>query len=208
MKKISIILFIIPTLFLCSCNKFESNAEYSVPENVEIIEIDADRALCHDLSKIEEQSDIIIRGIVSENIGQDYETSYDYELKKDLPSNGWTDWSIDVKEVYKGSFEKGDKIVFRQDYYLLKNPDGKTQLVTMTCQKPVKIGEEYLLFLQKPLSNEIYYATGDHEGVYSVSDKLITKSKSLTFSDLNMYENDEYSYMFDLYKKVSEKYLK
>jgi hypothetical protein len=173
-----------------------------------------DRILYEYLKQVENDATIIVDAVAKDIIGQNVSTSYDYELKKELPGSGYTKRECEVTKVYKGDVEQGDTVVLLQDYYIWtysdENSNEKQQLITTSYLKPATKDKSYLLFLKYDDRNDGYWPVCDYEGMFSIpSDDMMAKTEAGTLkqSDLDVYEYEgTLSYLMPIYDEVVTKY--
>ena len=182
-----------------------------IPANIKVVYAGAtsERRKYEDLKQVEDLSTIIIEAVPKKTLGQKVETSYDAELKQDLPSAGYTKWEVEVTKVYKGDVKVDDKLVFLHDYYRWTYPDGTEELITLSSMKPPIKDKKYLMFLQYDETNKGYCAIGDYEGMFAIptdEKKTKMKNKTLKQSDLDVYNYEPLQYIVPIYGKVVSKY--
>lgn len=210
MKKIGLcIMCMILMLVLVSC---KTKKDSDMPSDIEVVRLQSERAYYENLEQIEDQATIIVKAVVSENLGQEVDTIYDYALQKELPTYGYTKWEVEVTKVYKGDVKVGDKLVLLQEYYIWTKSDGKKQLVTSSSVKPLNQGEEYLMILRYEEMLGGYSTVGDYQGIFAIpTDEVMAmiEDGKAEKSDFDIYYDDEpLNYLFPLYNEVIEKYFK
>jgi hypothetical protein len=196
---------------LASCKKVDIS-DSDIPSDIELVRPQSDRTYYEYLKQVEDQATIIVRAIAKETLGQEVDTIYDYVIKKELPTYGYTKREIEVTKVYKGDVNVDDKLVLLQEYYIWTKSDGKKQLVNSSSIKPATKEEEYLLFLRYEEMMGGYSTVGDYQGMFAIPTdevKAIVEEGTLEQSDLDTYYDDEPLYnLFPLYNEVAKKYFK
>ncbi len=182
-----------------------------IPADIEVVYTGntAERELYEDIKPVETKSTVIVEAVPKEVTGQEVDTSYDSELKQDLPGSGYTKWEIEVTKVYKGDVKIKDKLVLLHDYYRWTYPSGKEQLISNSAMKPPVKDKKYLMFLQYDDTNKGYWPTCDYEGMFAIptdEQKANVKSKTLKQSDLDVYNYEPLQYIVPFYNKVITKY--
>jgi hypothetical protein len=126
-----------------------------------------------------------------------------------VPEAGFTYWEIEVTKVYKGDVKSGDKLVLLQEYYIWTNTAGKKQLVSSTSLKPAVKNKKYIMFLRYDDNFKAYYPVCDYEGMFAIPTdeiKVKTKAGTLMQADLDVYDNENLSYLIPIYNEVVQKY--
>lgn len=171
-------------------------------DDLQVVEVSTDRMIYQSLNEIEESSTIIVEAKVVDTIGQEVSTYYDVDLDKNVPGSGYTKRKLEIQKVIKGDVSIGDSIILMQDYYVWTDTDDEKKLITLTELKPLKNGENYLLFLSWSKKFESYYETGDFQGVYPMN-KEAYLDKEFSY----VYPNETHSWnLVPIYEEVCQKY--
>jgi len=204
------------TLFAASCEAAVNPSgsgpsdDSGVPSGIEIVHVQSDSIEFDSLKKVEDDSTIIVEAVAKKNLGQKVNTSYDYDLKMDLPDYGYTKWELEVTKAYKGGVKAADKLVLIQEYYIWTNMDGKKQLISITSLKPAVKNNKYLLFLRYDDNFKAYYPVCDYEGMFSIpTEDLKSKAKAGTMKqsdDPDVYDGEHLQYLIPIYGEVVQKY--
>jgi len=209
MKKMGLYIFfcmvIVPLLISCKADEVSD-----ISPDIEVVRSQPERTYYENLEQIEEQASVIVKASVSENLGQEVDTTYDYVFQKEMPTYGYSKWEVEVSKVYKGDVNVGDKLILLQEYYIWTKSDGKKQLVTSSSVKPVKKGEEYLLLLRYEELLGGYSTVGDYQGIYAIpTEEIVAKIEegTLVQADFDIYYDDEpLNYLIPIYNEITKRY--
>ncbi len=193
---------------LASCGDAD-NAD--ILSDLEVINVQTDKLLYHNLQEVEDASTIIIDAIAKDTLDQKVSTHYNSELNKELPGAGYTRREIEVTKVYKGNVKVGDKLVLLQGYYIWTNADGEEQLISMTSLKPAIKDKEYMMFLEYYEPHEGYWPVGDYEGMFPIpTDEMKKKAEDETLeqTDMDVYSGETLHYLIPIYSEMVEKYFR
>lgn len=209
MKKAIIFLFLSFILLLASCNSTNDSA--SLPDVDEVVHIQSHRNHYHSLGEVEDVADLIVEAVAKGVIDQNVTTQYHEQFGKELPSFGYTRREIEVTKVYKGDVEVGDALTLLEGYYVWTTTEGKKQLISSTSLTPAETNKKYLLFLRHHEELEGYWPAADYQGRYAISAREIeekVKNRTLSQSDLDVYNHETLPFLVPFYHEVVEKYFR
>lgn len=130
-----------------------------------LIKSDYNVILPESMDELVEKSDLVVRCSVDdiiEILKEDGALEYEY-------SHIWTYCSLNILEIYKGNCD--EKIIYR---YI----GGKIQKYEQETVHALKIGGEYILFLQKVPEENVYSNAIDPDTVFDIKNGIIVNELS------------------------------
>lgn len=152
----------------------------------------------NNLDEIEEDSEIIVQVKALEGSEQEI---YLNDLGE--PGIGYTYTPVKILKIYKDHFGLKDteELKVMEFSCIMENPDGSKYMQTGQGYRPMKVGNEYLLFLHYTKLKDMFYPTGQYQGKYAI-DRILSSD---TITDLTNEELEIGDYAsINIYKKVAE----